>query len=93
MKYHEAKPIETRVHAVFMVTFEDGEKWIMIWGKEATVVDVVDYIEVQHPERKKFRVGLLGVGTYRLHENYVPESEICYREDGREINQDYEICI
>ena len=86
VQYQDARPIETCPVSVWLVQFPTGEQRITIWSKDTTIEDVHHFYHVRG--HKKFLVGMLGVGEWT-----VLGVKMSYADDGRLVNQDWEVCM
>ncbi len=64
MKYEDVVSIGARPHTVWVVEFPNGSRYIEIWHDKARLEDVLS--SCQRRYKGKWKLGILGVGAYRL---------------------------
>lgn len=86
MKYFDVLPVEPYVSTLWLIEFENGEKQLAAWHREARIEHIVEATKTFNPGRK-FKVTTVDVGTFRISDTLHALS------NGRGVNQDMEVVV
>jgi hypothetical protein len=77
-----SKPIEPSQLGAYRIITKDGTFYLELWPYGATIRDVRAHFKRIHPEHKRFKVGVIGVGEF-----IVDSIEHAWIPDARMIDQ------
>ena len=86
--YSEVIPIETMPCSCWLIEFTTGEQHVTCWYRDATIDEVVGFVNVHRPSAK-FTVQRVDVGEWVI----VSKTKLGYSGDSRKVNQDLEVIV
>jgi hypothetical protein len=79
--YADVLPIKSVAATVWLTEFENGQKVLQVWHKDAKIEDIVEATRVARPG-EKFTVGSIDVGAFEIS-----KVQLSYA-NARKVNQD-----